>query len=162
MGGNSGGAQSEPVARRATAADTGAVAALSAAAYAPYEIRLGYRPVPAVADYRAILARARVWVLQDPGGPLLGALVLMPAADHLLIYSIAIAPQHQRRGLGRQLMAQAETDARQLGLSEVRLYTNERMSENIAFYRLLGYRPCGRRPHPSREGSWLVDMAKGV
>ena len=59
-------------------------------------------------------------------------------------------------------MAELTAEAKHQGLPEVRLYTNARMTENIAFYAALGYREIGRRPHPSWQDSWLVDMAKLV
>ena len=147
--------------RRAGPKDVAAVAACSRAAYAMYETRLGYAPIPATADYAAVLASEQVWLLDDGSG-CQGVLVLTPAADHLLVYSVAVAPAHQGLGLGRRLMVHAEAEAKHQGLPEVRLYTNARMTENIAFYAALGYREIGRRPHPSWQDSWLVDMAKLV
>jgi ribosomal protein S18 acetylase RimI-like enzyme len=145
--------------RRAGPKDVAAITACSRAAYARYETRLGYAPIPATADYARVLASNQVWLLDDGSG-CLGVLVLTPAADHLLVYSVAIDPAHQGLGLGRRLIVHAEAEAKHQGLPEVRLYTNARMSENIAFYTGLGYRETGRRPHPSRQASWLVDMVK--
>ncbi len=42
------------------------------------------------------------------------------------------------------LLDRAEGDAVELGLSEVRLYTNEAMTENLTFYPLHGYHETGR------------------
>jgi ribosomal protein S18 acetylase RimI-like enzyme len=42
-------------------------------------------------------------------------------------------------------MAFAEQRARFLGLPEIRLYTHERMTANIAFYTRLGYDEVERR-----------------
>ena len=42
-------------------------------------------------------------------------------------------------GVGRQLLARAEELAAELGYDEVRLYTHETMTENIAYYPRRGY-----------------------
>ena len=42
------------------------------------------------------------------------------------------------------LLDRAERDAVELGFSEVRLYTNEAMTENLSFYPRHGYRETGR------------------
>jgi ribosomal protein S18 acetylase RimI-like enzyme len=47
-------------------------------------------------------------------------------------------------------------------LRELRLYTNTRMRRNVALYTSCGFVETGERPHPSRPGEELVDMAKPV
>ena len=59
--------------------------------------------------------------------------------DHLLLDTVAVAPGAQGRGYGAVLLARAEDDARELGLSEVRLLTNLAMTENQTFYPRHGY-----------------------
>ncbi len=53
-------------------------------------------------------------------------------------------PDRQGRGVGRALVRFAEEHARRAGLSEVTLYTNARMTENLRFYPALGYAETGR------------------
>ena len=53
--------------------------------------------------------------------------------------TIAVAPGAQGHGYGALLLARAEDDARELGLSEVRLVTNQAMTENQTFYPRHGY-----------------------
>ena len=71
-------------------------------------------------------------------------IVLIPKADHLLLENIAVRRERQGRGLGRELVAFAETEARRLGLPELRLYTHQKMIENIALYTRLGFVEIGR------------------
>jgi ribosomal protein S18 acetylase RimI-like enzyme len=80
----------------------------------------------------------------------------------MLIESVAVDPRHQGRGLGRRLMALAEAEARRQGRLAVRLYTNAKMTENIALYARLGYRETERRPHETRPGSIMVFMEKNI
>jgi GNAT superfamily N-acetyltransferase len=48
-------------------------------------------------------------------------------------------PEAAPRGIGAQLLALAEDRARSLRLPEMRLYTNEAMTENLAYYPRHGY-----------------------
>ena len=94
-------------------------------------------------DYDALIRAGEVWVW-DEGGEVLGVLVMRPADDHLFVDNVAVAPGHQGRGLGRELLAFAEERAEREGLPEVRLYTNEKMHENLAVYAKLGFEETGR------------------
>ncbi len=130
--------------RPARAADLAAVEGLVASAYTRYVDRIGRPPAPMTADYANLIAAGVVHVAEGGAG-VEGLIVLLPASDHLLVENVAVLPEHQGRGLGRLLMAFAEERARTAGVNEVRLYTNERMTENLGFYAALGYDETGRR-----------------
>ncbi len=131
---------SGPVATRpAEPSDCPAIAQLVAAAYGPYVERIGRPPGPMLADYADVVSRGQTWVAQDDDGGLLGVLVLERAEDHLLLNNVAVRPGVQRRGVGRLLLQLAEERAAALGLPEIRLYTNEAMSENLNYYPRHGY-----------------------
>lgn len=132
------------VIRPATADDVQAVAELTEAAYEAHVPTVGRRPAPMDADHGADVAAGRVSVL-DEGGEVVGAIVLVPAGDHLLVESVAVAPSRQGRGYGGELMRFAEQRAREQGLVEIRLYTHQRMTANVAMYPRLGYQETGRR-----------------
>ena len=144
------------VIRKASPADAETIATLTEVAYARYIPRLGRKPEPMTADYHQMVAEHPVWLLCLGDQPA-GLLVLKPEPEAMLIYSVAVSPEHQKQGLGRQLLAWAEQQARQAGYALIRLYTNERMEENIELYRRLGYEETGREPY---LGSMLVHMAK--
>jgi N-acetylglutamate synthase-like GNAT family acetyltransferase len=129
--------------RRATAADLAEIAQLITAAYEKYVERIGRPPAPMTADYAVALAHSRVWVLVRDD-TILGALVTEDHADHLLLETVAVAPAAQGSGYGALLLDRAERDAVELELPEVRLYTNEAMTENLTFYPRHGYRETGR------------------
>jgi N-acetylglutamate synthase-like GNAT family acetyltransferase len=130
--------------RPATAGDRAAIERLVEAAYGMYVERIGRRPAPMDADYAALIAAGQVTVAERDGA-IAGVLVLVPMGDHLLVENVAVEPGAQRTGLGRRLMARAEDEASALGLFELRLYTNEKMAENVAWYPRLGYRETERR-----------------
>jgi ribosomal protein S18 acetylase RimI-like enzyme len=130
--------------RQAAPGDREAVERLVEAAYGMYVERIGKRPAPMDADYAALIDAGLVTVAESEG-QVVGILVLVPMEDHLLVENVAVDPAAQRTGLGRRLMARAEDQARARGLSQLRLYTNEKMVENLAWYPRLGYHETERR-----------------
>lgn len=145
-----------PVLRTATAADAGAIRALTRDAYAKWVPLIGREPKPMTADYVAAVRDHRIDLLEIDG--VLAALVeMIPAPDHLLIENLAVAPAWQGRGLGRRLLAHAEAVALGLGLAEARLYTNQRFAANVALYRRCGY--CITREEALPLGT-VVHMAR--
>jgi len=144
--------------RRAIPGDAPVVAALVRAAYGKYVERLGRPPAPMTDDYAALITAGDSWVLERDG-LVVGVMILRSAADHLLISNIAIAPEHQGGGLGSRLLAHAETQARERGLGEMRLFTNELMHENIAIYQKRGWVEYDRA---EQAGFHRVFMRKAV
>jgi ribosomal protein S18 acetylase RimI-like enzyme len=147
--------------RRALAGDLQTVVSLTEAAYAPYTVLFGAPPIPVTEDYAPRIARGEVWLLES-SGELAGLLTLERHDDHAMIFSVAVAPEFQGKGLGIVLLKHADEQTRLWGLSEVQLYTNARMERNIALYTAYGFRETGRRPNPYRPGWTVVDMAKPV
>jgi ribosomal protein S18 acetylase RimI-like enzyme len=150
--------------RRATPDDAAAIAALTDAAYAKYIPLIGRQPQPMTADYRLMAAEHPIWLLylddeipQVSAPALAGLLVLEFEPETALIYSLAVHPDLQGRGLGRHLLALAEQEALQAGYRKIRLYTNEHFIQNIALYRRLGYQETAREPY---LGTDLVHMSK--
>ncbi len=146
----------DPDIRRATLADAAAVAHLTEAAYAKYVPILGRKPQPMTTDHARLIAEHTVWLLWADDR-LVGLLELIDEPGVLLIYSIAIDPGQQRQGYGGRLLAWAETQARANGQQRIRLFTNERMSSNVAWYTAHGFVETGREPI---SGSALVHMTK--
>ena len=143
--------------RQAKATDAAAIRDLTRQAYARWVPLIGREPKPMTADYDAAVARHRFDLVHIDG--VLAALIeTIREPDHLLVENVAVAPSYQGRGLGRRLMAHAEALARELGFDTIRLYTNQRFTENIALYRRLGYRidreetlPVGTVVHMSKS-----------
>lgn len=124
--------------RPATPADVPVLERLATAAYEHYVPRIGRPPAPMTADYAAAVATGWTWVAEDDGTPV-GLLVLVPARDHMLLENVAVDPTAQGRGVGGALLALAEEQSRAAGFTEVRLYTNEAMTENLTYYPRRGY-----------------------
>ncbi len=124
--------------RRAVAADAAAVRAVVRDAYAKWVPVIGREPKPMTANYNTAIRLNRV-DLAHVEGELAGLIETIDRSDHLLIENVAVAPQQHGQGLGRALMAHAETVARAAGYREVRLYTNQRFEANVQLYLRLGY-----------------------
>jgi ribosomal protein S18 acetylase RimI-like enzyme len=90
------------------------------------------------ADYELAVQRHRFDLLLS-NGQLAALIETVDEGAELLIENLAVAPDFQRQGFGRFLLAHAEQLARRLGKSNVRLYTNQRFVENIRLYERLGY-----------------------
>jgi len=139
--------------------DRAEIEAIVEAAYSPYVERIGKPPGPMLDNYAKLIEADAVSVLDDPDGTIAAIIVLLPKRDHLLLDNIAVRPDRQGRGLGRRLIAFAESEARRLGQPELRLYTHEKMTENIALYTRVGFRETGRG---HEAGYDRVYMAKGL
>jgi len=128
--------------RAAVVADVPAVKAVTDMAYRHYIARIGVVPQPMEADHMANVAAGRVFVTGDP---LIGLVVIEERDDHLFLDSIAVHPEAHGRGVGRLLLHFVDARARELGLPEVRLYTNALMWENQEIYPKFGYEVVERR-----------------
>ena len=114
------------------------------AAYGHYVERLGGPPRPLTDDYAQVVARCRVTVAER-GGEIAGLIVLDAGDEGFLVDNVAVDPAYQRTGVGRALLEHAELAARRAGFDSIRLFTHERMTENIALYARIGYVEYDRR-----------------
>jgi len=96
-----------------------------------------------VADFGALVAQSKVWVLESSS--IDGFIVMYPKDDALQVDNVAVDPLLHGHGFGGDLLAFAETEAKRRGFTEITLYTNARMTENLSFYPSLGYREISRR-----------------
>ena len=112
-------------------------------AYGPYVARIGREPAPMLADYESVICNEQAWVAEG-NGRIVGLLVLRLEHGFVLLDNVAVAPEVQRVGIGSALLAFAEDQGRQAGLSEVRLHTNVAMTENLSYYLHHGYRETHR------------------
>ena len=144
------------VPRRATAADLPRVHEVIAAAYAKYRTRMEILPAPVLRDYTGPVQQGLLWVVGDP---VMGLASLIPETDALLIENVAVHPDAQGTGLGRRLLEFAEQEAARHGLTRVRLYTHEVMTESQAVYARLGYQEVRRA---TEDGYRRIFLAKDL
>lgn len=157
----------------AVQADCIAVAGCAEAAYQMYIERIGKPPAPMVADFRSQIAEGKVYVLEQyplsQEQPLLGFVVCFKSnarhaesvrsttrenkgtkkdncakAQTYFLENIAVNPHSQRAGHGNRLIKHVFALATDNNCSAVELYTNEMMTENIAWYKKLGFSEINR------------------
>ena len=161
--------------RLAGLGDVDALRTIAGAAYGKYAPRMGRAPAPMTADYaEAIRSRQARAAVED--GRIAGFAVLVARPGYLPPDNVAVLPTAQNRGIGSRLPGPAEDHARSLGLSEIRLYTNEAMTENLACYARRGnagthrteqdgfHRVFFRNPsadHPIRGMTARAEMRRG-
>ena len=124
--------------RPAGEADASTLRKIATAAYQRYVPRIGRAPAPMTADYTTAVRLGQAWVAVE-NGEVAGFVILIPQPGYLLLENVAVQPAAQGRGIGARLMALAEEQACRLRRSEIRLYTNEAMTENLAYYPRHGY-----------------------
>ena len=144
--------------RQAEESDASRVSELVDAAYGHYVDRIAGLPGPMTQDYRRVIRDADVTVAVR-GETVLGVLVLNVTDEGFVIENVAVHPSERGQGLGRALLEVAEDEARRAGFTSIYLYTHEKMTENQALYRKIGYVEYDRR---SRGNVTLVYMRKGL
>ena len=131
--------------RPADEGDAPAIRQCARDAYARYVAAIGQKPAPMVADFDAAIAAGTVHVAISATQSLLGFVVFYPEDDHMLLENVAVRPDAAGQGIGKRLILFCEAEARRLSATSVRLYTNEKMVENLSIYPHLGYREVARR-----------------
>jgi GNAT superfamily N-acetyltransferase len=128
------------------------------AAFTPYLEHMDREPAPLLADYDALVEAGEVWVATDGDDEVMVGVVTLRTEDGVaFLGTLAVTPELAGRGLGTRLLAWAEDHARAAGCSEVRLYTNAAMIENLAWYPRHGYHETERG---TVDGYDRVQLAK--
>lgn len=134
--------------RRAEARDAEGLARCIEAAYAHYAARIDDL-LPLSEGCAEEIAEHLVW-LAESGGAVAAGLVLMPSDGFMLLANVAVHPDRRGAGLGRQLLALAESEAAARGYAELRLTTHAAMPETIGLYLRNGWRELGREGNKVR------------
>ncbi|MEP0942530.1 MAG: GNAT family N-acetyltransferase [Rhizobiaceae bacterium] len=113
-------------------------------AYRIYVDRIGKKPAPMIADFAAALDGGQLEIVQAGDEPI-GFLVSFPKNRSLFVENVALHPSHQGNGFGGALFSLLEDRAKAEELLSIELYTNEKMTENLAFYPRLGFEETERR-----------------
>ena len=119
--------------RLASNDDVSALRELARAAYQQYAAAEGSEPEPMKADYTTLVSLRNTWLVEHRD-VIIGLLVLEPHTDYLLLDNIAVAESVRGKGVGRLLINWSETQALAKGLTEIRLYTDEAMTQNRHYY----------------------------
>ena len=151
--------------RPAETRDLAAITACAEAAYAKYVARIGRKPAPMVADFESQIAAGEVHVAVAWEGvgdeEFLGYVVCYPKDGLMHLGNVAVRPEAQGRGAGRALIDFVEDKARADGLPAVDLYTNAKMTENLALYPALGFRETDRRTEDGFDRVFFIKELAG-
>lgn len=127
-------------------ADAGEVLTVQRAAFVSEALIYGDADMPPLTqtleELRAELAECGGWVARQDGR-LVGAIRTRETPDLLLIGRIAIAPDMQGQGIGRQLLQAAEDDS---DAPEAELFTGSLSEANLQLYQRCGYVETQRVP----------------
>lgn len=143
--------------RLATPSDLETVVTLTRDAYAVYLPVLGYPPLPVDEDYAPRIARGEVFLF-GAADETAGLAVIEQHDDYLMLFSLAIAPDHQGKGHAIAILNWLKAHAAATGYREIRLNTYALMARNIGLYERFGFVEAGRRPNPKRRQFTIVDM----
>ena len=105
---------------------------------------------------------AALVLLDEIGGQLRGHVIVRFNARHRIarIYSIAVAPLCQGRGVGRVLVAAAEAAALARGATEMRLEISVDNTASQALFRACGYSVFGRYEDYYEDGGAALRLRK--
>ena len=169
--------------RPAVEADVAALHALVTRAYRGDAARLGWTHEADLLDGQRTDADALSEVVADPskvilmahhGGVLIGCVMLVRQDDtSAYLGMLSVDPVRQAGGLGRLLLAAAETEAAsRFGSSRIEMTVIRQRAELIAWYERRGYRLTGetepfpygdeRFGEPKRDDLQFVVMAKAL
>lgn len=143
----------------ATAADAPALADLINRAYRSEASQAGWTTESHLLDgpridqatlLEMLAAAPAVLLRAELAGHLAGCVYLEPQGNTLYLSMLAVAPEAQAHGLGRQLLAQAEAHACQAGCRTIKMSVLAQRTELLAWYERQGYRRTGAsEPFPA-------------
>ncbi|MDO8498541.1 MAG: GNAT family N-acetyltransferase [bacterium] len=93
--------------------------------------------------------------IHDSQKKIQGALVCKESAGVIRVSELIIAPDHQRQGLGKQLMLKVEKLAKQHEVHKIYLETGKDW-EAVKFYQSLGYQITGQHPKHHFKQDFVV------
>jgi len=140
--------------RPATLIDAPAVAACVNNAFGHYVERIGMKPAPMEMDYEHEIREHQVFVVED-AGQVVGSLVLGITEEGFLLDVIAVDPKYWGKGVGRIMLEHAEAEAKRQGFDSIYLFTHEKMTENQALYKRIGYVEYDRRLENGRRRVYM-------
>lgn len=122
---------------------------------------------PSGADRETVAAVRRD--LETHGGALaragarpVGCLRFAAEHGHLHVRRVAVLPELQGKGIGRELMRWAENHAAAKGLPEVTVGVRLALPANLAFYKRLGYEVVAEHAHVGYDRPTWVSLRKSV
>lgn len=122
----------------------------------------GGRPT-SEADYLALAAEARLWVIEEDGGELVGLAIADRVDDEGYLAEISVHPDHGGRRLAPVMIAEVEAWARAQGFAGVSLTTFRDVPWNQPYYERLGFAVLGEgEAGPELRAIRNIERARGL
>lgn len=125
-----------------------ALARLLRVSFTPYARALGREVTPAAYARLAEAHRNGDVHVTEEGRAIVGLVALIRHGGTLEVDLLGVHPDHQRRGIGRALLAEAERVARSGGFARLGLHTAAMFGHLIRLYAGAGYAETHRGPPP--------------
>ena len=123
--------------REMTVDDYDAVVSLWEAAKLPYRAK-GRDQCEKIA--REIEGPSSIFLVAEVGGEIVGAVLGTYDGRKGWINRLVVAPEHQRKGIGRALVSEVETRLDEIGIEIVACQVEDWNSESMVFLERIGYR----------------------
>lgn len=94
---------------------------------------------PAAVIRRKLAVQRELFLVARDGDAVVGTVMAGYDGHRGWIYTVAVRPSHQRRGVGTALLRRAEEALAALGCPKVNLQVRATNAGVVAFYRKLGY-----------------------
>ena len=127
-----------------------AIAALVVRAFTDYVRGIGKEWPGPYEDMPERIAQDRVKVIDGPAGPI-ATLVHGTIGDVFTIDILAVDPEHQGKGVSRQLLCAAEELALAAGATEIQLHTVAKYDRLVRLYRQAGFAVSHEGPRPNGD-----------
>ncbi|CAN7504244.1 GNAT family N-acetyltransferase [Rhizobium rhizogenes] len=105
-------------------------------------------------------AKGEIGYIALDGDQLAGCIFCRPEIESLYIGKLAVLPTKQGKGIGRRLLALAETTARQRGLDALRLETRIELTGNHATFTRWGFQKTAENRHAGFDRTTSIEMRK--
>jgi GNAT superfamily N-acetyltransferase len=130
--------------REAVVEDSGKLRLMMERAYSIYTDRMKGQTLPPLeVDYKVEIENYPVWVV-EMNGELVGGIILMYETEYCQIANIGVDTNFQGHGIGKGLLEFAESVAKKMGYSIIKLATHVLFTENLSYYKRLGWNETSR------------------
>lgn len=130
--------------REAVVEDSDKLKQIMESAYSVYKERMGGNKLPPLeVDYKDEIINYPVWVV-EMGKEIVGGIILMFESEYCQIANVGVDTYYQGHGIGKGLLEFAESIAKEKNYSIVKLATHVLFTENLTYYRKLGWTEYNR------------------
>jgi ribosomal protein S18 acetylase RimI-like enzyme len=122
-----------------------------------FQVESAFKRTPRTDDHEVMRRlEAGRFLLLEQSGKLLANLYMELRGHIGYLGMLAVAPSHQRLGLGARMMREGESLCREAGCTQAEITVLDRRTELPPMYEKLGYRVAGTAPWAHGPGHFAV------